>query len=289
MGSTAAMLSYPVSHSGLTRELGSLYVRYRTDSLSSTLLVSRVPKYANFMLNQSVVLGALPFAVLDRLKPRLRVQDFPVSQVLFATGDRVESIYFPTAGAISLVTELAGGEMIESALLGRDGVVGGGAALDDRDAVYRAIVQVAGSGYALDVPTARQIAADSEEFRTTIVRHEQLILAQAQQSAACNAKHDLHERLARWLLRVRDVTGNDSFMLTQEFMAEMLGVRRTSVTLVAQSLQQAGFISYRRGNIRIEQASALEQNACECYVTIRNRYESLSKTSESGKAGAPSR
>ena len=108
-------------------------------------------------------------------------------------------------------------------------MVGAGAALDDRDAVYKAIVQVAGNGYALDVDFARHIARDSEEFRSTIIRHEYLVLAQAQQSAACNATHNLSERLARWLLRVRDVTGSDSFVLTQEYIAEMLGVGRTSV------------------------------------------------------------
>src|SRR5262245_19087399 len=238
------------------------------------------------MLTQSLFLGVLPSAVLNRLTSRLHRQDFAAGRVLFATADNVETIYFPTAGAVSLVTELSEGEMIESAMVGRDGVVGGGAALDGRYAVYRAIVQVAGSGYALDVAAARQVAGESEEFRTAIVRYEQFILAQAQQSAACNAKHDLHARLARWLLRVYDVTGRDTFVLTQEFMAEMLGVRRTSVTLVARSLQQAGLISYRRGTIRIERAEALQQMACECYLSIKNRYERLLNISEKRTAGA---
>src|SRR5262249_20221735 len=129
------------------------------------------------------------------------------------------------------------------------------------------------------VDTARQIARESEEFRTAIIRHEQLILMQAQQSAACNAVHHLNQRLARWLLRARDVTGSDSFGLTQEFLAEMLGVRRTSVTLVEQELQQSGLVSYRRGSIKIENQDLLLHAACECYSTIRKNYDKVLKTS----------
>jgi hypothetical protein len=143
--------------------------------------------------------------------------------------------------------------------------------------MYKAIVQIGGAGFVLDVDAARHVARESEEFRKAIIRHEQLILAQAQQSAACNASHTLNERLARWLLHTRDVLGSDSFLLTQEFMAEMLGVRRTSVSIVAHALQQAGLINYRRGHIRIEKPDGLQQAACECYGTIRMRYDVLRK------------
>jgi len=197
--------------------------------------------------------------------------------VLFAPGDKISNIYFMRSGAVSLVCELADGQMIETAMVGYDSVVGGGAALDDRDAVYKAIVQISGTGYALDVDTARQVARDSEDFRKTIIRHEQLILAQAQQSAACNATHTLNQRLARWLLHTRDVLLSDSFLLTQEFMAEMLGVRRTSVSIVAHALQQAGLVSYRRGHIKIEKPEALQQAACECYGMIKMRYDAVLK------------
>jgi CRP-like cAMP-binding protein len=194
---------------------------------------------------------------------------------LFRAGDRVSSVYFCNSGAVSLVLELAGGEMIESAMLGRDSLVGGGAALDDRTAVHKAIIQVAGNASLLPMDVARQVARESEEFRTAIVRHEQLVLAQSQQSAACNAVHNLQERLARWLLRVRDVTGSDRFELTQEFIAEMLGVRRTSVSIVAHQLQQAGLISYKRGHISIDNLCALQDAACECYGTVKGLYDKL--------------
>lgn len=229
------------------------------------------------MPDQNLLLRELSSLVLEKLKPRLRVQNFAAGQVLFSAGDKIGTIYFMRSGAVSLVCELAGGQMIETAMVGYDSVVGGGAALDDRDAMYKTIVQIGGVGFALDVDTARHVARDHEEFRKAIIRHEQLILAQAQQSAACNASHTLNERLARWLLHTRDVLGSDSFLLTQEFMAEMLGVRRTSVSIVAHTLQEAGLISYRRGHIKIENPEELQRAACECYGTIRMRYEKALK------------
>lgn len=239
------------------------------------------------MPDQNLLLRDLPPVVLEKLKPRLRIQNFAAGQVLFSAGDKVSNIYFMRSGAVSLVCELTGGQMIETAMIGYDSVVGGGAALDDRDAMYKAIVQIGGSGFVLDVDSARHVARDSEEFRKAIIGHEQLILAQAQQSAACNATHTLNERLARWLLHTRDVLGGDSFLLTQEFMAEMLGVRRTSVSIVAHTLQQAGLISYRRGHIKIEKPEELQHAACECYATIRMRYEKVLKPSPVAEASPP--
>jgi CRP-like cAMP-binding protein len=237
------------------------------------------------MPDQNLLLRELPPSVLEKLKPRLRIQNFAAGQVLFSAGEKTSNIYFMRSGAVSLVCELASGQMIETAMVGYDSLVGGGAALDDRDAMYKAIVQIGGVGFSLDVDTARHVARDHEEFRKAIIRHEQLILAQAQQSAACNASHTLNERLARWLLHTRDVLGADTFLLTQEFMAEMLGVRRTSVSIVAHTLQEAGLISYRRGHIKIEKPEELQHAACECYATIRMRYEKVLKTSPPASEG----
>jgi CRP-like cAMP-binding protein len=119
----------------------------------------------------------------------------------------------------------------------------------------------------VDVGTFRGLAQQSHTFHATMARHRQFILAQAQQSAACNAAHTLEARLARWLLRCRDLLGSDDIHLTQEFLAEMLGARRTSVTLVASALKQAGFIQYRRGHIRVIDVEGLRDSACECYRT----------------------
>jgi CRP-like cAMP-binding protein len=230
------------------------------------------------MLSDNAILRSLSGPVAEQVAPRLHRQALPAGHVLFAEGNKVASVYFPVAGAVSLVTELSSGDLIESAIVGRDGVVGAGATLDDRDAMYRAVVQIDSTGYSLDMDSARQFARESEPFRTALARNEQLILAQAQQAAACNAKHNLQQRLARWLLRVRDATGSDNFVLTQEFMAEMLGVRRSSLTLAAQSLQTAGLIHYRRGKITIARLELLQEAACECYSTVRERYAALLQT-----------
>lgn len=149
------------------------------------------------------------------------------------------------------------------------------AALGSPDAFYQAIVQVDGAGYSLEVEAARRLVHDSEAFRTLIARNEQFILTQSQQSSACNALHNLEQRLARWLLRVRDATGSDTFKLTQDFMSEMLGVRRTSVSVVAGKFQQAGWISYVRGHVRLERPDALEHCACECYSAVRSQHRML--------------
>jgi CRP-like cAMP-binding protein len=201
------------------------------------------------------------------LVPHLRVVQLPQETVLFEAGDTIKAIYFPHTGIVSIVVDLASGETIETAMIGRDSLVGGSAALDDDIALNRAVVQVAGVASVVDVGTFRGLAQQSHTFHATMARHRQFILAQAQQSAACNAAHTLEARLSRWLLRCRDLLGSDDIHLTQEFLAEMLGARRTSVTLVASALKQAGFIRYRRGHISVIDVEGLRDSACECYKT----------------------
>jgi CRP-like cAMP-binding protein len=227
------------------------------------------------------VLASLAAADIEYLLPHLRAIDLPQEMVLFEAGDTMSRVFFPYGGVISLVVELSSGEMIEAAMIGREGVVGGLSALDSNISISRAIVQVAGAGSVVDVDHVRLLAERSVAFRTTLIKHEQVLLAQSQQSAACNATHTIEARLSRWLLRCRDLIGSDDLPLTQEFIAQMLGVRRTSVSIVAHTLQQAGLISYRRGHIKIEKPDALQQAACECYGTIRMRYNALLKVSAS--------
>jgi len=162
--------------------------------------------------------------------------------------ERVNWVYLPHSGAISLIVGLADGQLIEAAMVGRDSLVGGSAALDDGVALNRGIVQVEGAASILDVDTLREGAERSGALRTMLIRHEQAQFAQAQQSAACNVSHSVEARLSRWLLRTRDVTGSDTLGLTQEFLAQMLGVRRTSVSLVAGTLQKAGLHQLQSGH-----------------------------------------
>jgi CRP-like cAMP-binding protein len=227
------------------------------------------------MLIENLFLQSLSPRLLETIGPHARPFNFAVGNILFTPGKPIDRLYFVEAGAVSLVLELANGQMIESAMVGQEGVVGGYAALSEQDVFYKAIVQVAVRCRTLNIHVARQIAHESEEFRTAIVRHEQAITAQAQQSAACNAAHNLHQRLARWLLRARDATGRDNFQITQEVMAEMLGVGRTSVSLTAHQMQERGLIRYRRGNVSIDDLAGLKETACECHDRISTLYKRL--------------
>jgi CRP-like cAMP-binding protein len=165
--------------------------------------------------------------------------------------------------------------MIEAAMVGRDGVVGAAAALNGRISLSRAVVQVGGTGFACDVELLKSVAMESPALHSLLIRHEQTVYGQAQQSAACNISHTVDARLARWLLRARDLSGGDTLPFTQEFLAEMLGVRRTSVSLTAHTLQQAGLIRYSRGNIQITNLDGMRETACECYATVRDHYSAL--------------
>jgi CRP-like cAMP-binding protein len=215
------------------------------------------------------VLAALLPADLDLLLPHLRFVDLPQETVLFEAGGAINRVFFPHNGIVSLVVELASGDMIEAAMIGREGVVGGLSALDTNISVSRAIVQVAGAASVVESEIVRRLADQSLGFRATLIKHEQILLAQSQQSAACNAVHTLEARLSRWLLRCRDLIGSDDIALTQEFVAQMLGVRRTSVSIVANTLQQAGLIKYKRGHIRLLDLEGLRDSACECYGTVK--------------------
>jgi len=215
------------------------------------------------------ILATLTAADRDALLPHLRVVELPQEMVLFDAGKPVKAIYFPHFGIVSLVVDLASGDMIEAAMVGKDGVVGGSAALNGDLSLNKAVVQLTGRASVVDVDHVRALAENSVVFRTALMRHEQFVLAQAQQSAACNASHAVEARISRWLLRCRDLAGSNDIALTQEFLAEMMGVRRTSVSLVANTLQQAGLIKYRRGHIRVLDVEGLQDAACECYETVK--------------------
>jgi CRP-like cAMP-binding protein len=224
-----------------------------------------------------------PNRLLDSLSPEdfelLRPHLAPVhlhhAAVLFEAGERMDRVYFPHSGIISLVVVLSEGEVIEAAMIGRDSILGGAAAMDGLISLNKAIVQLTGKAETLDVAHLREIADKSPEFRTTLVRHEQVLFAQAQQSAACNAAHTVEARLSRWLLRSRDLSGSDTLLLTQEFLAQMLGAQRSSVSPAAHTLQEAGLIRYKRGHIEILNLEGLEDASCECYGTVKAQYDRL--------------
>ncbi len=194
---------------------------------------------------------------------------------LVRTGEAVADVYFLHNGIISLVVRLSEGETIEATIIGRDSVFGASAALDGAIALNDAIVQLPGTASVLGVAHLRRAADHSVSFRTALIRHEQALLAQALQSAACNASDTVESRLSRRLLRERDLSGSDAMLLTQEFLAQMLGVERSSVSIVANTLQRAGLIRYHRAHIEIVNLDGLREVSCECYVSVKAHYDGL--------------
>lgn len=214
------------------------------------------------------VLSQLAPADFSRLVPHLKDVPLERGQVLHDTGGEIEHVYFPHSGMVSIVVVMPDGETVETATIGREGAVGLAVGLGLHQARCRAIVQLPGTAARLSAARFAEVAQSSEALRKLVAHHADLLLVQVQQSVACNALHDVEARLCRWLLHTRDCIGSDVLPLTQEFLSQMLGVRRTTVTLVAGMLQSAGMIHYRRGLIQIHDVVALKEAACDCYGIV---------------------
>jgi CRP-like cAMP-binding protein len=225
------------------------------------------------------LLDALPEDTRRAVMSRLTHKELTQHQVLFDVRELVSEVYFPLDAVVSLVIPLVSGEAVQSAMIGRDGVIGAGAALNGRVSLNRAIVQMRGHSLSCGVEDFKRIINKDPDVRALVGAHEQVLFAQAQQSAACNVSHDLESRLTRWLLRVADLHGGNMLELTQAHLAEMLGVRRTSVTGIAHSLQEAGMIEYRRGRIELTNLPALRDTACECYKAVKRNYDAMLQSS----------
>ena len=224
---------------------------------------------------KNLLLASLSKSDFDLLGSHLRPFEFRQNQVLCEAGDTVSAVYFPYDAVVSLVVPLASGEMIEAAMVGRDGVSGGAAALDGKISLSRAITQIRGQGVMCDVDALKRVALQSPTLLSLLVRHEQVVYAQAQQTAACNVLHSIEERLARWLLRARDLSQSEALPFTQDFLSEMLGVQRSRLSVVAHTLQQAGILKYARGRIHITNPEGLREIACECYGSVKSHYATL--------------
>jgi len=204
-----------------------------------------------------------------RLAGRLRTVALDQGRTLHDNGDPVEHVYFPHSGSVSLVVTLHDGTAIETIMLGRAGVVGCAAAWGGRYSTGRAVVQLPGSASCLSAAEFRAATRESDAIYELALRYNDLLLAQVQQTAACNALHGLEARLCRWLMQAHDSADDNVIPVTQHLLSQMLGVRRTSLTLVARALQRAGMIRYRRGQMEILDRGKLETAACECYRWIR--------------------
>ncbi|MGA8930233.1 MAG: Crp/Fnr family transcriptional regulator [Pseudolabrys sp.] len=221
------------------------------------------------------LLASLPADTFSAISPHLKIVELKFGAVLAEAGSPIQQVYFPYSGVISLVVELDVGMMIETAMVGRDGAFNAASALDGKVSLNKGIVQSVGSAGTIEVNRLRRLANELEPFRALLIRHEQVLFAQSQQSAACNASHSVEARMCRWLLYMRDLAGSDDLMLTQEFLAQMLGVRRPSVSIVASPLQKAGLIKYSRGRMHLLDLKGLQKGACECYGTVKAHYQRL--------------
>jgi len=220
-------------------------------------------------------LSALSADDFELIRPHLRVVDLPSELVLVEVDETLKRAYLPHSGVISLVVKLARGEHVQVAMVGRDSIFGAFSALGDSTALNSAVVLVPGVASTLDIDRLRAAADQSKTFRGLLFRHGLAIYAQIQQTAGCNVSHTVESRLGRCLLQTHDLSGNDKLVLTQESMAHMIGARRNSVSLVANTLQQANLIHYSRGHIEITDAEGLRKTACECYAAVKAQYDRL--------------
>ena len=227
------------------------------------------------MLQFNAILSSLSSSDAASLRPHLRTVHLQQKHVLYEAGGIIKSVYFPTSAVISLVVTLTEGETTEAAMVGNDGAIGMASAMDGKRAPSRAIVQLGGDAIICDPKLFEGAALQSHNMISMVLRHEQTLFAQAQQSTACVANHVVEARLCRWLLRARDLSGSDDLPFTQEFLAELMGVRRPSVTSVALTLQAAGLIAYSRGRIRILDVERLKELTCECYDAVKEQYHGL--------------
>lgn len=195
--------------------------------------------------------------------------------MLYDPGDQIETIYFPHDCVISLMTLMENGAAIESAAVGREGALGLMAAVVPRQSLSRAIVQAPGFASRVGANLLHDLSPRLPALRGLIDRHNEALFGHAIQSVACNALHAVEARFCRWLLSCQDRVDADTVHLTQELLADMLGVQRTTVTAVAGSLQNKGLIRYRRGVVDILNRGGLEAIACECYGAVRRTYERL--------------
>jgi CRP-like cAMP-binding protein len=215
---------------------------------------------------QNLLLAALPDNDLQRILPQLQTVPLRLKELLHKPGEPIDYVYFPGTGFCSIVTVLEDGSMVEAATVGREGLVGLAATLVENPTSIASMVQSdIGICYRMKASTFREEMERCGPFHDVIMRYQQALMAFIMQTAACNAAHSIEQRLARWLLVAQDRMDADEFLLTQEFIAMMLGASRSTVSEIAAELQKSGFITYSRGRVSICNREALEAASCECY------------------------
>ena len=220
------------------------------------------------------LLAALPDAEWERWPPLLEAVDLPLGQVVYESGGTLSHVYFPTTAIVSLLYVMENGSSAEIAVVGNEGIVGISLFMGGGSTLSRAVVRSAGRGYRMKAEDIK------DEFKCPPVRHlllryTQALITQMAQTAVCNRHHSLDQQLCRWLLLSLDRLQGSELVMTQELIANMLGVRREGVTQGALKLQDAGVIRYSRGRITVLDRSELERRTCECYLVVKKDYDRL--------------
>ena len=224
---------------------------------------------------QNHLLGALPAAEFERLSPDLELVPMPLGQALYESGGRLQHVYFPTTSIVSLLYVLENGASAEIAVVGNEGILGISLFMGGETTPSRAIVQSAGFGYRLKSQLLKNEFNRGGPVLRLLLRYTQALITQMTQTAVCNRHHSLEQQLCRWLLLSLDRLATDEVLMTQELIANMLGVRREGVTGAAGELQRAGLIRYSRGRIEVLDRPGLEKAVCECYSVVKIEFDRL--------------
>jgi CRP-like cAMP-binding protein len=221
------------------------------------------------------LLAALPDAEWQRWLPELQAVEMPLGQVLYESGNTLSHVYFPTTSIVSLLYVMQNGASAEIAVVGNEGIVGIALFMGGESTPSRAVVQSAGRGLRLNAKMLKDEFNQNAPVLHLLLRYTQALITQMAQTAVCNRHHSLDQQLCRWLLLSLDRLQGDELVMTQELMANMLGVRREGVTEAALNLQRAGLIRYTRGHISVLDRAGLEQRTCECYAVVKREYDRL--------------
>ena len=231
------------------------------------------------------LLDAFEPASRARIDPHIQTVNLVLGDVVCEAGGFLEHVYFPMGAVLSLLTVLANGAAIETANIGSEGAFGLFAAMYSRTSFNQCLVQLQGRLVRVPIEVIRGEFERSEHVRNLLVSYSETLLSQVQQTVACNARHMIEQRLCRWLLMMHDRAGREELSYTHEFLANMLGADRKSVTLAAQDMQAAGLIGYERGKIQILDRLGLEKAACECYAMVQERFDAFLKPPPSAFQG----
>ena len=224
---------------------------------------------------QNKLLSALSKEEYSRLLPYLEPVSLPLKQIIYAPNQLIEYVYFPTDSIISLVNVTQNGGIVEAATVGNEGMVGIPVLLGGDEMVGQAMVQIAGDAVRMKADIFKRQVTPSSTLHRLLLRYTLALMTLISQSVTCNSLHSVEQRCCRWLLICQDRVKSDSFELTQEFLAQMLGVQRPTVSGVATTLQQVGLIRYSRGKMTIRDRSGLEAACCECYGIIKQEFERI--------------